>query len=86
VLNEIRELCAILSEIKKQGLDDKELAKVKEKFSKQTGKKKKTEQELVDEVLDKKIKKEMEEKRKIYNLPWLQPLILPSLAAWLPRV
>lgn len=64
VLNEIRELCAILGEIKEQGLNDEELAKVKEKFSKQKSKKKKTEQELVDEVLDKKIKNEMEEKKK----------------------
>jgi CRISPR system Cascade subunit CasC len=68
VLNEIRELCAILGEIKKQGLNDEELAKVREKFSKQKSKKKKTEQELVDEVLDKKIKNEMEEKKKSLQL------------------
>jgi CRISPR system Cascade subunit CasC len=66
VLNEVRELCAILGEIKKQGLNDEELAKVKEKFSKQ--KRKKTEQELIDEVLDKKIKNEMEEKKKSLQL------------------
>lgn len=44
--NEIRELCRIVKTVKDGGLTEKELASIKEKFNKQKGKKKKTEQEI----------------------------------------
>lgn len=62
VTNEIRELCRIVKTVKDRCLTEKELGSVKEKFSKQKGKKKKTEQELIDELWDKKIQKEIDEK------------------------
>jgi CRISPR system Cascade subunit CasC len=62
VTNEIRELCRIVKTVKDRCLTEKEVGSVKEKFSKQKGKKKKTEQELIDELWDKKIQKEIDEK------------------------
>ncbi|MGH8578631.1 MAG: type I-E CRISPR-associated protein Cas7/Cse4/CasC [Gammaproteobacteria bacterium] len=62
VTNEIRELCRIVKTVKDGGLTEKELASIKEKFNKQKGKKKKTEQEIIGELWDKKIQKEIDEK------------------------
>jgi CRISPR system Cascade subunit CasC len=60
VAEEIRELCRIVAKVKAAGLTDKELASAKEKLGKQKGKKKKAEQELIDELWNKKIEKEIE--------------------------
>lgn len=57
VLGEIRELCRILQAVKSAGLTKEEIKTAHDKFSKYKGKKKRTEQDFQDEVLNKKIEK-----------------------------
>ncbi|MGH8592623.1 MAG: hypothetical protein ACREV3_01830 [Gammaproteobacteria bacterium] len=62
----------IVKTVKDGGLTEKELASIKGKFNKQKGKKKKTEQEITDELWDKKIQKEIDEKGEGDVQPFLQ--------------
>ncbi len=59
VLAEIRLICAAVKEVRKAGLSDEELKKIKEKFAKQKGNKKKTEEQLEQESIVAKIEKVM---------------------------
>lgn len=58
-IEEIRVLCGIVNEV---SLSDEEISSVKDKAAKQKGKKKKTEQELIDDTLTKKRVKAVKDK------------------------
>ncbi|MGZ8955539.1 MAG: type I-E CRISPR-associated protein Cas7/Cse4/CasC [Methylovulum sp.] len=61
VANEIREICRVIKAVKGEGLSDEELKKIDESFAKQK-KKKKTKEDLIEEVIGKKIEKSLKEK------------------------
>ncbi len=61
IAEEIRFLCGIVQKTIHQGLTEDEDQKVLERFKKQKGNKRKSEQYFIDEALDNKIKKELQE-------------------------
>lgn len=61
VTNEIREICRVIKAVKDEGLSDEELKKLEESFSKQK-KKKKSLEDLREELISKKIEKQLKEK------------------------
>ncbi|RJQ20026.1 MAG: type I-E CRISPR-associated protein Cas7/Cse4/CasC [Nitrospiraceae bacterium] len=62
VIDEIRALCGILATVKNEGLSAEEVKAIKDKEDKKKGKKKKTEAELQEEALNKKLDKAIKEK------------------------
>lgn len=60
ILAEIKEICRIVASVQ---LDGKEIQKAKEKFAKQKAKKKKTEEEFIDQALTTKIKRALTQKK-----------------------
>ncbi len=61
VSNEIREICRIVKAVKEEGLSDDEMKKLEDTFNKQK-KKKKSLEDLKEEVIGKKIEKQLKEK------------------------
>ncbi len=71
VKDEISIICGIVGQTKKEGLSDSEIKAAEDKHAKQNSKKKKTLQEVKDEIINKKIEKAIKEKLKLTEWRWI---------------